>query len=165
MKLFCQIFSKTAPTPPEKPLHLKSQSRSCFWKSRSPDKHSHSLHPWRGPRSDACGSLGRFGCPSRSPCRAASGASSPVARSAGWAAGTRWLAGARAIDGVVAWAPLGVSLASIAALPANQLRICSSKCKRFTLVPNQEIYCSGTIIWGRSASILISLRKTLREIY
>ena len=97
--------------------------------------------------------------------RHAARASSPVERSAGRAAGTGWLAGARAIDGVVAWAPLGVSLASIAALPANQLRICSSKCKRFTLVPNQEIYCSGTIIWGRSASILISLRKTLREIY
>ena len=64
---------------------------------------------------------------------------SPVARSAGWAAGTGWLAGARAIDGVVAWAPLGVSLASIAALPANQLRICSSKCKRFTPGPEQEI--------------------------
>ena len=38
MKLFCQTFSKTTPTPPEKPLHLRSQSRSRFWKSRSPAK-------------------------------------------------------------------------------------------------------------------------------
>jgi hypothetical protein len=90
------------------------------------------------------GRLAASARPSRSPCRAASGASSPVARSAGWAAGTGWLAGARAIDGVVAWAPLGVSLASIAALPANQLRICSGKCNRFTLVPNQEIL----LIWN-----------------
>src|SRR6185312_3692129 len=43
MKLFCQTFSKTAPTPPEKPLHLRSQSRSCFWKSRSPAKRGLSL--------------------------------------------------------------------------------------------------------------------------
>ena len=33
MKLFCQIFSKTTPTLPAKPLHLRSQSRKCFWKS------------------------------------------------------------------------------------------------------------------------------------
>ena len=45
MKLFCQTFSKTAPTPPEKPLHLRNQSRSCFWKSRSPAKRS--LNHWR----------------------------------------------------------------------------------------------------------------------
>ena len=38
MKLFCQTFSKTAPTPLEKPLHLRSRNRSCFWKSRSPAK-------------------------------------------------------------------------------------------------------------------------------
>ena len=40
VKLFCQTFSKTAPTPPEKPLHLRRQSRSCFWKSRNPAKHA-----------------------------------------------------------------------------------------------------------------------------
>ena len=43
MKLFCQIFSKTAPTPPEKPLHLRSRSQSCFWKSRSPAKQALNL--------------------------------------------------------------------------------------------------------------------------
>ena len=52
MKLFCQTFSKTDPTPPEKPLHLKSQSRSCFWKSRSPAKHTRSkIHMYSEFRS------------------------------------------------------------------------------------------------------------------
>ena len=37
-KSFCQTFFKTAPTPPEKPLHQMSQSRSCFQRSRSPAK-------------------------------------------------------------------------------------------------------------------------------
>ena len=44
MKLFCQTFSKTAPAPLEKPLHLRSRSRSCFWKSRSPAKRA--LKAW-----------------------------------------------------------------------------------------------------------------------
>ena len=39
-KSFCQTFFKTAPTPPEKPLHQRSQSRSCFWRSRNPTKHA-----------------------------------------------------------------------------------------------------------------------------
>ena len=38
VKPFCQTFFKTAPTPLEKPLHQKSQSRSRFWRSRSPTK-------------------------------------------------------------------------------------------------------------------------------
>ena len=38
------MFFKTAPTPPEKPLHLRSRSWSCFWKSRSTAKHALS---WR----------------------------------------------------------------------------------------------------------------------
>jgi len=33
VKLFCQTFSKTTPTPSEKPLHLRS--RSYFWKNRA----------------------------------------------------------------------------------------------------------------------------------
>ena len=36
MKLFCQIFYKTPPTLPEKPLHQRSRSR--FRRSRSPGK-------------------------------------------------------------------------------------------------------------------------------
>jgi hypothetical protein len=31
-------FFKMTPTPPEKPLHQRSQSRSHFWRSRSPTK-------------------------------------------------------------------------------------------------------------------------------
>ena len=38
MELFCQTFCKTAPAPPEKPLHQRSWSRSCFWRSRSSAK-------------------------------------------------------------------------------------------------------------------------------
>jgi hypothetical protein len=40
VKPFCQTFSKTAPTPLEKPLHQqsRSRSRSRFWRSRSPAK-------------------------------------------------------------------------------------------------------------------------------
>ena len=49
MKLFCQTFSKTAPTPLEKPLHLRSQNRSCFWKSRSPDKQALNPFPANQP--------------------------------------------------------------------------------------------------------------------
>ena len=59
MKLFCQTFSKTCPTPPEKPLHLRSQSRSCFWKSRSPAKQAQTSAARRGrrlfPRAEAAG--------------------------------------------------------------------------------------------------------------
>ena len=51
MKLFCQTFSKTAPTPPKKPLHQRSRSRSCFWRSRSPAKQalgsSRTLLEWK----------------------------------------------------------------------------------------------------------------------
>jgi hypothetical protein len=43
VKLFCQTFSKTASAPLEKPLHRRSQSRSCFWRSRSPAKQAHIL--------------------------------------------------------------------------------------------------------------------------
>ena len=39
-KPFCQTFSKTALTPPEKPLHQKSRSYSRFWRSRMPAKHA-----------------------------------------------------------------------------------------------------------------------------
>jgi hypothetical protein len=38
VKPFCQTFSKTASAPSEKPLHQRSQSRSRFWRSRSPAK-------------------------------------------------------------------------------------------------------------------------------
>jgi hypothetical protein len=36
VKLFCQTFFETAPTPLEKSLHQRS--RSCFFRSRSPAK-------------------------------------------------------------------------------------------------------------------------------
>jgi hypothetical protein len=38
VKSFCQTFPKTASTPSEKPLQRRSQSRSRFWRSRSPAK-------------------------------------------------------------------------------------------------------------------------------
>jgi hypothetical protein len=38
VKPFCQTFSKTASAPSEKPLHQRSQSRSRFWRIRSPAK-------------------------------------------------------------------------------------------------------------------------------
>jgi hypothetical protein len=38
VKPFCQTFSKTASAPSKKPLHRRSQSRSRFWRSRSPAK-------------------------------------------------------------------------------------------------------------------------------
>jgi SNF2 family DNA or RNA helicase len=36
---------KTAPTPPEKPLHQRSRSQSRFFRSRSPAKQTRSLEP------------------------------------------------------------------------------------------------------------------------
>jgi len=52
VKLFYQTFSKTAQPSPEKPLHQRSRSQSCFWRSRSPAKQALSplvvripLHP------------------------------------------------------------------------------------------------------------------------
>ena len=44
VKPFCQTFFKTALTPLEKPLHQRSQSRSRFWRSRSPAKQALSRH-------------------------------------------------------------------------------------------------------------------------
>jgi len=46
VKLFCQIFFKTAPTPSNKPLHQRSRSQSCFWRSRSPAKQTLSFQSY-----------------------------------------------------------------------------------------------------------------------
>ena len=54
-KPFCQIFFKTAPTSPEKPLHQRSRSRSCLSRSRGSTKRA--LIPELSDPSSSCRQL------------------------------------------------------------------------------------------------------------
>jgi hypothetical protein len=66
-EVVCQMFSKMAPTPPEKPLHQQSRSRSCFWRSRSPaggfGSGSTSGSRWSPPKRSILQRLRVWSCP------------------------------------------------------------------------------------------------------